>query len=226
MVEELSLPQSLLPQGDVAFGVIASTAELESLSPLSAIERSLISDRCVEKRLLEFRAGRHAAKQALKRLGLVQAAILKEGRRPVFPEGFRGSIAHCGQEKVFAVAAATRQNRVIGIDCEYQKDLSPALLKRILTRADHDCLKPIAQGFEVTEKGAGLAIFSLKEAVYKAVSQLGHAQLGFQDVSLFLRPEASGALLHFEAQVPGATLTCALGAAHSAWVSGAALELE
>ena len=65
MADEFALPAALLPSGDAAYGAMVSPSDIESLIPLSDLEKALLGHHCVLKRRLEFRAGRHVAKRAL-----------------------------------------------------------------------------------------------------------------------------------------------------------------
>ena len=196
-----SLPEALFPFQSANFGIRVTTEDLADLSPLSVQEATLLPPLCAPKRRLEFTAGRHVAKGALQKLGLPQAEILKDGRRPVFPKGFRGSIAHCGRHEIFACATATQENCAIGIDCEEQKMTSTPVMKRIVTQKEASVLDEIAQQFTIATAEAALAIFSAKEAVYKAVAQLGFETLGFQEVELKLKGSLNSQTLYYEAEV-------------------------
>ena len=74
--------------------------------------------RSVEKRRLEFSAGRFCARMALSQLGVHDFSLLPDADRvPLWPPGVVGSISHCSG---LAVAAVARSESVksIGVDVE------------------------------------------------------------------------------------------------------------
>jgi 4'-phosphopantetheinyl transferase EntD len=94
---------------------------------------------------------------------------------PVWPDGFIGSIAH---DATFAVAALARRDRFrgIGIDIEPAEPLEPNLLELIATERER-------AGPESTRLQSRL-LFSVKEAIYKAVFPLDRIFLDHHDVEV------------------------------------------
>lgn len=134
----------------------------EALHPA---ERDLLSGRSPGRRR-DFTAGRHAAAEALRLLGR-PGPVLRDGRRPRFPAGVRGSISHC--EGAVAVCLATVREDVlgIGVDIERLGRLGAAAARLVCTERERARLG----------RGPGgdarlTAVFSAKEAFYKAFSAL------------------------------------------------------
>jgi len=127
---------------------------------LAAVERS------VAKRRNEFATGRALLRELI---GCRDGIAIAEGRAPLWPAGFCGSLAH---DHHCAVAAVTDDCsiRALGIDVEPTAPLAPDIARLIL-RADE-------AGID-----AHLA-FSLKEAAYKAWSATGGRLLDHLDVRL------------------------------------------
>jgi 4'-phosphopantetheinyl transferase EntD len=147
-----------------------------------------------ERRLREFRGGRAVARQVLDRLGVEPGPIPMDGRRPVWPQGIVGSIAHT---KGFTVAAASPLAprpagagaagvRGIGIDVERTEAVSERLFRRILTEEERDWVAVAGH-----PEFWGTVLFSAKEAFYKGLSGIHDEFVGFQDVRLELEPQAA-----------------------------------
>ena len=106
-------------------------------------------------------------------------------RAPVWPAGFVGSIAH---DDDIAMAAAGKSGKLagIGIDIEQVNRFSERLADRIGSEAEFK----LWDGAEIAH--AGIAVFSLKESVFKCL----HAEVGryfdFRDVELYRAETALG----------------------------------
>ncbi|MBB5119726.1 4'-phosphopantetheinyl transferase family protein [Streptomyces eurocidicus] len=136
---------------------------------LHPAERDLLSGRSPGRRR-DFTAGRYAAAEALRLLGR-PGPVLRDGRRPRFPAGVRGSISHC--EGAVAVCLATVREDVlgIGVDIERTGRLGTPAAGLVCTERERARLGPGPGG------GARLtAVFSAKEAFYKAFSALEPAR--------------------------------------------------
>ncbi len=182
----------------IGVGVTDPTAPDGDLLP----EERPATARMVDKRRLEFTAGRIAARAAMAELGLPAAPILMApDRAPVWPAGLVGSIAHTATACIAAVAPVSAA-RSIGLDIEDATPLAPDLWDIVLTQTE--------QNWVQTQPDPGMAakqIFSAKEAVYKAQYPLTGTVLEFRDV------EVSPALETFSAVFSGQTAT---GACHRA----------
>lgn len=134
-------------------------------------------------RRADFQNGRLAAGRCLVALGLERTPIRSgSDRAPVWPAGIIGSITHSGG---VALAAAAHRHAwgAIGLDLEH---VSGVRRLAIATR--------IADATEqawIGESRARLAaVFSAKEAIFKALYPRFGAWFGFEAVSL--RPAAHG----------------------------------
>ncbi|MFN4155680.1 MAG: 4'-phosphopantetheinyl transferase [Paracoccaceae bacterium] len=123
----------------------------------------------VPARLREFAAGRAAARDALAGIGVAAGVIPKGGdRAPVWPGGVVGSITHT-RTACLAVVMPAASCWGIGIDLEIDSPLEPELWEMIL--------RP--------EERAGMtgaqakAVFSAKEAAYKAQYAVSRTLYGF-----------------------------------------------
>jgi 4'-phosphopantetheinyl transferase EntD len=130
----------------------------------------------VEKRRREFVTGRSLARRLLPMLGIEDAVIVNGAdRAPLWPTGAVGSISHtrgyCG-----VVIASSNVYAALGLDVE-QADPLRAPLVRSITRAEE---RVYLDGLpEVSRFVVAKAIFSAKEAAYKAQYVLSQTFLGF-----------------------------------------------
>ena len=128
----------------------------------------------------EFIAGRACALLALSDLGSGSPIVkTHKSRRPIWPEGFTGSISHT---KDFALASVYNKNdiRSVGIDCETLilpdrfdkiKDYITRKEDLVLLETDKEAQVSLVQTL----------IFSAKEALYKTINPLCDEFFGFQD---------------------------------------------
>lgn len=130
----------------------------------------------VEQRRRQFASGRHFARLAMQRLAGYSAPILRDAQgRPLWPDGFTGSISHSNRH-----AAAVVSNgavRGIGIDVEDADRLdraNPRLHRKLFTDAERSA------GWTDTREGS--IRFSAKEAAYKAINPLAGRYIGFREV--------------------------------------------
>ncbi|GAA4131457.1 4'-phosphopantetheinyl transferase [Aminobacter aganoensis] len=145
------------------------------------VERSYVS-RATEPRRREFAAGRALARQAMASLGVAQAAIpAAADRAPVWPTGIVGSISHCSDWCVAAVARESQECSSIGIDVEPAIPLDDDLLDVICTDAELRWLgrQPAGQRLMLAK-----AIFSAKESFYKSQYPLSKTLIDFQAVTI------------------------------------------
>jgi 4'-phosphopantetheinyl transferase EntD len=145
-------------------------------------ERALVA-RAVPSRRREFAAGRACARRLLAELGFAPAPLVAgPGRRPKWPPGAVGSIAH--DRAVCAVAVARTDSRSsLGVDVEPDEPLEEDAWGTICTRRELDRLarEPAA--------GRGRAarfLFSAKECAYKCLDPFTPAPLDFRDVEIEL----------------------------------------
>ncbi|UUU28020.1 4'-phosphopantetheinyl transferase superfamily protein [Streptomyces sp. DSM 40750] len=127
-------------------------------------------------RQADFVAGRRAAARALDALGRA-GPVLREGRRPLFPPGVRGSISHCVGHIGACVATTNPAVAAVGIDLERTDRLTWGTTHLICTPREARW----AAAARRPESRLSV-VFSAKEAVYKALSALSpHRRPLFHD---------------------------------------------
>jgi 4'-phosphopantetheinyl transferase EntD len=103
--------------------------------------------------------------------------IKSQSGAPVWPPGTVGSLAH-DPTIAIAVVASSGAFSSVGVDIEPAEPLSPDLLPYIAT--------PRELSLSWSAHYGGRALFTIKEAIYKTVSPLGHGFLDHQDVEVDL----------------------------------------
>lgn len=170
--------------------VAAWTADARTeLDPLTDPEAAHVGPRWSEKRLGEFRAGRHCARRALALLG-AEPAALQEGLTsdergvPRWPAGFAGSISHTGRgPTLFAASVVTRSARSLGLDVEGDAALREELRERVLT-SEEVRLARLEHHTDHEEGRRALLVFSAKEAFFKCQFPVSRIHLGFHEVEI------------------------------------------
>ena len=156
---------------DTAFGLAsvgANTGELFA-DELRSVRRA------VAGRQAEFATGRGLAHRAMMALGHPARAILRASdRAPIWPSGLTGSLSHC---RHYAVAAVSRSLPAIGVDIECLHRLSPRTHAAVFTPCERS---------RVREEPEATAVFSAKEAVFKAIQPLTRTNPGFLDAEIEL----------------------------------------
>jgi len=144
---------------------------------LHPLEQDALGDAVSEKRRLDFRLGRAAAKQSLEKIGFPVVTPVLRGphREPVWPVGVVGSIAHGSG---YGVAAAAWQSDVpaVGVDIQMiEERYTDELVARFADPDEFDwvCSVPSKR----TERAVKL--FSAKESVFKALYPLGKVWFAF-----------------------------------------------
>jgi 4'-phosphopantetheinyl transferase EntD len=166
---------AMAPPG-VACAVHATDCDAEPLWPGELSAAGMMS----AKRLREFSAGRHCAREALVRLGHAPVALpVGPGRAPVWPTGIIGSISHTAEIAV-AVVARQAQLRSLGIDVESADPLEPGLLELVCRNEERAALA--TSGLD-PRLGAKL-VFCAKESVYKCLWPLTGVFLEFHDIGI------------------------------------------
>jgi 4'-phosphopantetheinyl transferase EntD len=154
----------------------------DRVDDLSSAEAALVA-RAIPRRRREFAAGRRCARSLISQLGHPDFALLwDEDRAPRWPPGVVGSISHCHDLCVVAVARSEAA-RGIGIDVEPDEPLEPSLWKHVCTEGERRWL----EGRPVGERGAlAKLLFSAKESIYKCLHPTLRLRLGFDDVEVKL----------------------------------------
>ena len=123
-------------------------------------------------------AARIVARRLMEEFGVTQQPIPKSaGGMPVWPEGLAGSLAH---EATMAVAAVAARDRFVsvGVDIEPAQALDADLLDIVATERERQTIRH--------DPLRGRVLFSVKEAVYKAVYPLDRMFLDHHDVEVDL----------------------------------------
>jgi enterobactin synthetase component D / holo-[acyl-carrier protein] synthase len=155
---------------------------------LSEGEEACVAN-AVEKRKREFRSGRHAAKAALRQLGLkedINLLPVAGGKRPDWPVGYVGSITHTTGFCAAAVASQAHY-RAIGIDVEPRTPMKAGVLSRICTEREQAWIAQ--QPDDHHKPDWGKTIFCIKETLYKVFNPIHDAFLGFQEAEVQLNPQ-------------------------------------
>jgi 4'-phosphopantetheinyl transferase EntD len=170
-------------------------------SALPASERGLI-ERAVEHRRREFAAGRILARALLRDAGAQTEALLSDPDRvPMWPQAVVGSITHCRSLCAVAIAPRT-MSAGIGIDVEPARPLDESLHAQILRDAEYGRLDRLPLALRPL---GSLLVFSIKEAVYKAIYPERRQFLDFQQVEIVFAGEDGfvAEVLVPEASFPG-----------------------
>ena len=126
----------------------------------------------------QFVGGRLALRAAARALAIELPAVLSDDRgAPCLPETLRGSISH---KKNLAVAILSEEpGWSIGLDYE---ELGPARsnISRLVLRDEE-----LAQWEEAASWNDLLVVFSLKEALYKALDPYVRRYVGFREVAIW-----------------------------------------
>lgn len=153
--------------------------------PLTATEEALIAQ-AVAKRQSEFRAGRHALKQAMLKMDISPGPILVgHMRQPLVPLSIQASISHCQRQNLgkwqgFAGALCAQSQHYfgVGLDAEFNELLDPAVSAQILTASE--------QAMTARYQLPHALIFCIKESIYKACFNVMQCYFDFLDVEVTL----------------------------------------
>ena len=154
--------------------VVTMTGDVAPGITLYAEEAARLPQRVLPSRRRDYTLGRHAARQALARLGVTPGPILTgERREPLWPEGVVGAISHAAGVVTAAVALRSDCGG-IGIDLEHRGRYFPELVDLIAFGDERTAIRgaedPVA---------AALELFSAKESIYKAFSPRVGRYFGF-----------------------------------------------
>ncbi len=122
-------------------------------------------------RAAAYSSGRRAAHAALSELALGALPVATRNGAPLWPRGVVGSIAH-SRDLVLALVGRRRSWFAIGVDLETQRRVGAKVAERVLNDRERRHLTDAT------------ALFSAKEAVYKAVNPLLGEFLSFRDVEI------------------------------------------
>lgn len=156
-----------------------------ALAGITEAEAALVA-RAVDKRKREFATARVLAREALARIGRDATEILNApDRAPIWPEGIAGSISHCDTRAVVAMGHRG-QVGTVGIDVEHRDELKRDLWKSVFGPTE---IARLDAGWDRAERGRiALALFSAKEALYKAQYAWTAKYMGFHELEVELEP--------------------------------------
>jgi 4'-phosphopantetheinyl transferase EntD len=172
--------------------VVVLTAAIDeaALALITPREAELVA-RAVDKRKREFATARALAREAMARVGRHDVEILSaDDRSPIWPEGITGSISHCDTRAVVAIGARAHVGTV-GVDVEHRDELKRELWKTVFLA---DEIAALDARFDPAARGRmALALFSAKEALYKAQHPWSSRFMGFHELRVELAPDAGAA---------------------------------
>lgn len=137
------------------------------------------------KRLIEFAMGRYCASRALGKMGCKVSLYIPKHQsgRPIWPDGLCGSISHSDKYTI-AVVADAKKCKYIGIDIEQlnfgKKHAETVAAIKDLALTKQERINYFMGNREVNP----VLFFSLKEALYKAISPLVDKLFDFKDVEI------------------------------------------
>lgn len=159
-------PLFALPASARSAGVLVSDHQ-RVIQALSALSPHGLPERAVDKRRAEFLAGRYAAQQALRELGIEELPARNDDGSPRWPSDVVGSITH-GAGRALCVVARRSELRAIGIDAEalLSQDSKVELRHRICTPQE---LAQLGTLLSLPEHELVSLAFSAKESLYKCL---------------------------------------------------------
>ena len=162
--------------------------ESSALASLHPVEAEQV-DGAVDSRRHDFAAARACAREAMRRLGIPGGPVVRGGRGvPVWPPGVVGSLTHTDGLRAAALAPADSV-RSLGLDVEPHGPLPDGVLGAI-SLPDEAAWVDAARG-EGTAVHWDRALFTAKEATYKAWFPLTRRWLGFADARITLTTTGS-----------------------------------
>lgn len=167
--------RSILPKT-----VILETAQNDDWQTPVYPQEEVLLKKAVEKRVREFRAGRHCAARVLNWLGVEQFPILQGSHRePLWPDHIVGAITHSGAVCAAAATVKTPLIASVGIDVEGAAPLESNLERLICTQTELEQVAELADHIPWNK-----VIFSVKESIFKAWYPLFSCYLDFLEATL------------------------------------------
>lgn len=166
-------------------------------------------------RLLEFATGRDCAHRAIKVLGGSDLAVpVGEGREPLWPDGFVGSISHCPGYVAAAVAVST-EFRSVGIDVE-KLGQDVGISDIALTKREMKLVEDRRRSFPEVEWE--IVLFSIKEAIFKTWFPLQGRWLDYTDAEVWIDLQKSSFVADLSPDPPSESFPPRV---HGAWAINA-----
>jgi enterobactin synthetase component D len=183
---------------------VAWPAQRESLLEAGALhlQEAMLADAVPPASRATFVSGRVTMRRALAELrqqSLHEVPAVARSARgaPLLPEGIAGSITHKRDVALAAVAPCADGLRHLGVDLEHRpvaRDLErPSIASRVLTVAE---LSRLHDDFddELARRERTLLLFSLKEAVYKAIDPFVGRYVRFTEVEVDVHATGTAAI--------------------------------
>ena len=163
------------------------TQEPVGMECLLPEEKELIKG-AAKKRKEDFATGRLCARKALSYYNVLIVPILNdESRKPIWPEGYVGSISHCPGLYGAAVAEQARC-RSLGFDMEsLRRKVEEDYITSIILHPEEQ-----EELWDLPEGAAGLRtriIFSVKESFFKCIFPLVEKYIGFKSVKCLVNDD-------------------------------------
>lgn len=201
-------PESLPP-----FVCYAMRRVGDAANTATEAELSLLHPRTVASRRAAFVAGRTAAHAALAALGRdVPQVLAGSMRQPLWPVGITASLSHAGDVAV-AIAASREHTSGVGIDIEQARP-APELWDQVPLPGERRWLQAIRDAAE--RDRMLLALFSAKEAIYKAFFPRVGAYFGFEAAAL--KPTSYGFTASLVERIDDSYPPTRAIRIHSAWI--------
>lgn len=160
--------------------VVVFAAKADWDSSLHPAEAAAISQ-ASPKRRREFAAGRSCSRIALAQLGIRGYPLLPQPDRvPNWPKGIVGSLSHCNDACIAAVALSSNYLGV-GVDIEAAGQLPENIRSMVCTPGEEEWMSLRAPPHFADW---GTVAFSCKESVYKCLYPIHGELLEFDDVEL------------------------------------------
>lgn len=182
----MSIAQTILSVFPPTVSTVSTFVPIDEGETVGIALPQELSGACL-RRKLEFIAGRHSAREALRRLGCNEweaATQIGPGRSPIWPAGYVGSISHSSGIAAASVARATEMLS-IGLDIETVLDSDTATNISTLIGVEEEFNEIMRRG-SVSFEQAATVLFSCKEAVFKCVYPLLRRHVEFDEVKIQL----------------------------------------
>ncbi len=180
MIQTLHQWQSSFVEDDI---VLSARAVDDHTDKLTAKELEAIAS-SVAVRRQTYSTGRLCAKTALCDIGLdhrdyVDGLLRKQDGSVMWPESVVGSISHTNDWAIAAVAKSGGNYLSLGVDIEQIDRVDTDVLRHIATDEERVALE---SDFKL--RWGRVALFSIKESLYKCLRPLYGEFFGFKDVQI------------------------------------------
>lgn len=180
MISKIHQWKNEFVESDVQICAMPVTDHTDSLTPH---ECDLVAA-AVAIRQHTFSTGRACAKKALLGIGIEQPSypdglLRQEDGSVMWPDGSIGSISHTNDWAMAAIAKRGKKFKSIGIDIEKIDRVDKGVLRLIATEQER-----ISLDKNDTLRWGRVALFSIKESLYKCLRPIYGEFIRFKDVEL------------------------------------------